>query len=171
MTKNRREFLQSLIAVGASVGLIPLAAACGDDSGGGDTGTGDTGTPPSDTGTGDTGTPPADTGTGDTGTPPADSSTGDTGSMGDGGGDGGGGMCESTSAEIGTNHGHAVMIPAADVNAGAEMTYSIQGTSGHDHEITLTAADMTSLQGGGTVMVTSTTGASHTHEVTVMCGA
>jgi hypothetical protein len=171
MTKNRREFLQSLIAVGASVGLIPIAAACGDDDGGADTGTGDTGTPPVDSGTGDTGTPPADSSTGDTGTPPADSSTGDTGSGGDGGGDGGGGMCESVSGEVAMNHGHVVTIPAADVNAGAEMTYSIQGTSMHDHMITLSAADMTSLQGGGTVMVTSTTGSGHTHEVTVMCGA
>ncbi len=130
MSNNRREFLQSLIAVGASVGLLPLATACGDDGGGGDTGTG-----------------------GDAGT----------------GGDGGGG-CASTTANIGTNHGHELMVPAADVAAGAEMTYDIMGTSTHAHSVTLTADDMMTLQGGGTVTVTSSSGAMHTHEVTVMCG-
>jgi len=166
MTKNRREFLQSLLALGASAGLLPLIA-CGDDGGGDDTSTGDTGTGDTgggDTGGGDTGT--GDTGTGDTGT--GDTGSGDTGSGDTGTGDGGA-MCESVNTEISANHMHEAVIPAADVNAGAEMTYDIQGSSPHAHSITLTAADMTTLQGGGMVTVTSV-GGGHTHDVTVSCG-
>ena len=50
-----------------------------------------------------------------------------------------------------------------------ERTYSIQGSSGHAHEITLTAADFEALAVDGEVTVTSTSDGSHTHDVTVTC--
>ena len=74
-----------------------------------------------------------------------------------------------TAAGISNNHGHALLIPFADVEAGEDRTYSIQGQSGHDHQITLTAADFDALVAGDDVLLTSTDGASHTHDVTLRC--
>jgi hypothetical protein len=108
-----------------------------------------------------------------------------------GGGGGGGGMAATTGGgaygggmvaqptgcganAISNNHGHALAIPVADLDATTDMTYSIAGTAGHDHTITLTAAQLATLKGGGTVTVTSTvtnapTFGSHAHTVTVGC--
>ena len=61
------------------------------------------------------------------------------------------------------------MLPAADIAAGANKTYSIKGNSAHDHMVTITAAQFTMLKGGMKYMMTSTSGGSHTHAVTVMC--
>ena len=72
-------------------------------------------------------------------------------------------------ATIGANHGHsAAAISATDVNAGAEKTYNLSG-GGHTHMITVTAAQFTTLQGGSSVMVTSTNDSAHTHTVTLTC--
>lgn len=76
-----------------------------------------------------------------------------------------------TDVTIGTNHGHELVVSAADVAAGAEKTYNIQGVSAHPHTVVLTAADFTALQQGQTVTVTSSNDAAHTHEVTVVCAA
>ena len=75
---------------------------------------------------------------------------------------------------ITNNHGHAVSIPVADLDATTNRTYSIMGTATHDHSITLTPAQLATLKGGGTVVVSSTvtTAAgfgSHNHDVTVTC--
>lgn len=43
------------------------------------------------------------------------------------------------------------------------------GQSAHSHDITLSAADMATLAGGGEVTVTSTLTLGHTHTVTVSC--
>ena len=67
-------------------------------------------------------------------------------------------------------HGHALLVAAGDITTGAEMTYSIKGTSPHTHNVTITAAQFTTLQGGGSVQVTSDLGDSaHTHIVTITC--
>jgi hypothetical protein len=96
-------------------------------------------------------------GTTDAGTTAAD---GDTAASG----------CEmDPSVMIATNHGHTLVVPLADVVAGAEVTYDIQGSSGHAHSVTLTAAHFTMLQGGTQVTVTSTLGDGHDHDVTVAC--
>jgi hypothetical protein len=70
---------------------------------------------------------------------------------------------------IATNHGHELVVTAADVMAGMDKTYDIQGAALHVHSVTLTAADFTTLSQGGTVMKASTAGADHTHMVTVTC--
>ncbi len=82
--------------------------------------------------------------------------------------------CTATNAAamIATNHvhsPHALVVSSADVTAGAEKTYDIMGTATHTHAITVTAAQFVMLQGGGTIMVTSTDGIGHTHVVTVSC--
>ncbi|MCS6799767.1 MAG: hypothetical protein NZ898_14840 [Myxococcota bacterium] len=82
---------------------------------------------------------------------------------------GGGTSCTSPSVTIGDNHGHEMTVTAADVEAGVEKTYGIQGTSRHPHTVTLTAAHFADLRAGRTVMVRSSTDAAHAHDITVRC--
>ena len=84
-------------------------------------------------------------------------------------GDGGGSGGLSCSADIVSNHGHVLSVSEADVNAAQTKTYNIQGSSGHSHEVTLTAEHFMSLGEGKNVSVTSTSVAGHTHSVTVSC--
>lgn len=77
--------------------------------------------------------------------------------------------CNQTSTTIGTNHGHAVTVPGADVAAGVEKSYDIKGASGHPHTITITAAMFAMLKAGTPITVVSTNDANHTHSVTVSC--
>ena len=74
-----------------------------------------------------------------------------------------------TVSSISANHGHTLSVSQADVEAGAERMYSIQGSSGHDHMVTLTAAAFTALQGNNNITVNSTNDDGHTHSVTVRC--
>jgi hypothetical protein len=78
----------------------------------------------------------------------------------------GGGACK---ANIATNHGHSMSVSAADEMAAADKTYSIQGSSAHNHTVTLTAAHFADLAAGKVVVVTSSTDAAHSHDVTVTC--
>jgi hypothetical protein len=47
--------------------------------------------------------------------------------------------------------------------------YSIKGNSAHDHMVTINASDFMKLKAGMQIMMTSTTGGSHTHVVLVVC--
>ena len=93
----------------------------------------------------------------------------------DGGGatDGGaGGNCAADGAKngvISSNHGHSLTVPAHDFATSGSLTYDIQGTATHSHFITLTDAQRADLLAGNSVTVTSTVGASHTHQVQVLC--
>ncbi len=166
---TRKAFIHAALA---SVGS--LAFGCGDGntsaSGGtGGTGTGGTGTGGTGTGgtggTGTGGTGTGGTGTGGTGT--GGTSTGGTGGTGTGGAGGAPPAgCEET---IATNHGHVLVVTPDDVAAGVDKTYDIMGSSMHAHQVTLTAADFTTLAGGGTVTTTSTTSSAHSHGITVIC--
>lgn len=73
-------------------------------------------------------------------------------------------------ATIMSNHGHMLVVSQDDVDAAADKTYDIQGGSAHTHEVTVTAADFATLAGGGSVTLTTTTGAAHMHTITVTCG-
>ncbi len=93
-----------------------------------------------------------------------------------GGDDGGGGVTKDcvangATAQISNNHGHAITVSIADVMAGVDKTYDIMGTSAHTHSVTVTAANFASLMNNpsGSVMVTSTTGNTHTHTITILC--
>lgn len=77
--------------------------------------------------------------------------------------------CGASGASIAGNHGHSLTIPEADLNSATDKTYSIQGSAGHDHTVTITAAQLASLKAGQTVVVNSTTAASHMHAVTAAC--
>ena len=64
------------------------------------------------------------------------------------------------------NHGHALEIPAADLDSLTDKSYSIQGTATHDHPFTLTAANLARLKAGQTILVVTTGVAlEHTHDV------
>jgi hypothetical protein len=67
------------------------------------------------------------------------------------------------------NHGHSVMIPAADLDSMVPMTYNIQGTADHNHTITLTPAQLQDIKAMTAESVLSSTTLSHNHEVTVNC--
>lgn len=94
---------------------------------------------------------------------------GDDGGGGGGGGGGDGGATCTPSANIGANHGHTMVVPRADVEAGVGKSYDITGSSTHAHSVMLTASHFATLAGGETVMVDSTSGGGHTHSVTVTC--
>ena len=65
-----------------------------------------------------------------------------------------------------SNHGHALEIPAADLNSLTDKSYSIQGTATHDHPFTLTAANLARLKAGQAILVVTTGVAfEHTHDV------
>jgi hypothetical protein len=77
--------------------------------------------------------------------------------------------CASTGATIANNHGHVITVTAAEANAAVDKTYQIQGTSLHPHTVTITAAQFTMLKSVGTITVTSSVDANHSHNVTVTC--
>lgn len=93
----------------------------------------------------------------------------------DGGGsatpDAAGATCTTPTSSIGTNHGHTLTVPLADVTAAASKTYDIMGSSAHTHSVILTPQHFATLAGGGTVTVPSSSGGGHTHEVTVQCAS
>jgi len=85
---------------------------------------------------------------------------------------GGMGDCSAngaTATDITANHGHSLTVSAADVNAGVDKTYSIQGSGDHAHDVTVTAADFASLAADLQVSFLSTTASGHSHSVTVTC--
>ena len=137
---TRSDFLR--LVVGAGAGALGLGAltACGDDGGGGPQQ--DANQPPTDAASD---APPIDA-------PPA-------------------GNCEmnGTTVQIGSNHGHVMTVPKDDIAAGADKTYSMQGSSGHNHTITVTAAMFAMLAQNMTVTGTSSSDDSHTHSVTIRC--
>lgn len=70
---------------------------------------------------------------------------------------------------ISGNHGHSLLVSKNDIDAGAEKTYSIQGSSGHGHEITISTANFDKLKNKELLVIESTSGSSHRHDVTVAC--
>jgi hypothetical protein len=94
---------------------------------------------------------------------------------GGGGGDYGGGggtpppasTCSATN--ITANHGHTLTIQKTDLDSMVDRTYSIAGSAGHAHSITLTTTQLAQLKAGSMVTVTSTTTDAHSHDVTVSC--
>jgi hypothetical protein len=149
---TRREVLTASL----SVAVLGPTVGCGDPPGNTDAGATDSGTP--DAGTPDSGTP--DSGTPDAGAP--DSGTPDAGTPD-------GGTARTCTETIPFNHGHDLVLPYSDVEAGVEKTYDIQGVALHLHSVTLTSAHFAQLRNGQPVTVTSTVGDLHSHEVTVTC--
>ena len=77
--------------------------------------------------------------------------------------------CTTATASIGGNHGHTLVVSQADLAAGVEKSYNIQGSSAHPHTVLVTSAMFTTLKSSRTLQTTSTSNSSHTHSVTVSC--
>jgi len=78
-------------------------------------------------------------------------------------------LAHGTNVNIGTNHGHTLMVSVADLNAGVDKTYDISGTAGHAHSVTITAAQFATLKANTSISLVSSVGSAHTHSVTVGC--
>ena len=75
----------------------------------------------------------------------------------------------SCQAAIGSNHGHNLSVAAADIMAGVDKTYDIQGGSAHSHSVALSAEDFAGMTSGTVLVVESSTDAGHSHEITITC--
>lgn len=141
---TRKQFLRDAMGVAAAAFGLTVLATCGTDS-----------APDPAPGSG------SETGSG--------SGSGSGTGTGSGSGSGSGSAACSTSSTIGDNHGHVLVVTSADVAAGADKTYHIQGTSDHDHTVVLTAADFGALQAHNAIMTTSSFDADHDHSIMVAC--
>ncbi len=97
------------------------------------------------------------------------SSSDDSGSNNSGGGTANCLQNGARASSISGNHGHSLTVSKADVTAGAEKTYSINGSSGHAHSITVSVANFSTLKNNQQVIISSTSGNNHTHSVTISC--
>ena len=71
--------------------------------------------------------------------------------------------------KVGKNHGHVLTIPFADVEAGAEKSYDIAGTSGHPHTVTLSPENLKTLLTGQDLRMKSSRDHQHQHRILVKC--
>jgi hypothetical protein len=74
-----------------------------------------------------------------------------------------------TQVTIGDNHGHILVVSEADIAAGGNKSYDIQGTSDHPHTVTLSADDFAALGANNAIMTTSTFDDGHDHSILVAC--
>lgn len=80
-------------------------------------------------------------------------------------------LCGATN--ISANHGHALVIPPADIDSTVDKVYSIPGKADPNPLVTLTAAQTAQLKTGtaGTLITVGSTagGDGHTQSVTTSC--
>ncbi len=74
-----------------------------------------------------------------------------------------------TIANITGNHGHNLTVSKDDVSDGIEKTYAIDGSAGHSHSVTVTAANFITLRNNQQISLSSTTGSGHNHSIAVSC--
>jgi len=67
---------------------------------------------------------------------------------------------------IGSNHGHAVTITAAVIDAGGAVTLILSRGNGHTHSVALSAAQVGEIGAEKQVMATSSSDSGHSHSVT-----
>lgn len=98
-----------------------------------------------------------------------DATSDPSGAAGSGGGNTNACEADAPVETIATNHGHVLEVSQADVAAGTLKMYSIMGTSAHDHTVTVSPGNFTTLRAGNTVQLTSSSGSGHTHGITIVC--
>jgi len=144
---NRNEFLKSSVGLAAALIGIGASSACGSDGGSG---------------------PP------DAKTNPDGSSSGSDAAVDGAPADMNPGVVScsmnGTTVAIAANHGHTLVVSKADIAAGVDKMYSIQGTSLHDHLVMVTAAQFAMLAANTSISVQSTV-TIHSHAVTISCAA
>jgi hypothetical protein len=84
-------------------------------------------------------------------------------------GQGDGNCMDDIDLTITNNHGHDFRIAFADFDTGQSKTYSIKGTSDHDHSVTLTTQDFDDLKSGKKITKESTNNAGHSHPMQIIC--
>lgn len=100
---------------------------------------------------------------------------GAAGHAGSGGGAGttGTASCADPLPEVqaASDHTHMVTVPASTLDSTTAKTFDTSAVLGHMHMITLEPAQLTTIKGGGSVMVTSTSAGTpaHTHVFTISC--
>jgi len=124
-----------------------------------------------------------DGGTGAAGSTAGASGSGGTGGTGGGGGTGGTGGTGGASAchdplpdhqDADTlGHVHTLVVPASTLSLTGDQTFNtgVAGTPPHMHMVTLTAANLATIKGGGTVDVPTSLAEGHLHMFTVGCTA
>ncbi len=74
-----------------------------------------------------------------------------------------------TQSTIGSNHGHTLQVSKNDVESGVEKQYAIAGSSGHDHNVTISSNDFSKLNSNQQIQVSSSSNSGHSHTITVSC--
>jgi hypothetical protein len=87
----------------------------------------------------------------------------------DGSIDASGSCAKGTISDIQGNHMHVMNVSSADVAAGVERTYDIQGSAPHSHSATVTSSDFGDLQVEIPVTILSTMSGGHAHSITISC--
>jgi hypothetical protein len=144
---NRAQFIASLAGVGAvALGI----EACGDDGG---SGSGEGGSNGSNGNGGDGATNGSGSGASGTASTTGSGGAGTTSGSTSGAGGGSGETCsQAIDAQITCRHDHRMLVPVADIIAGVDQTYDIQGANAtHGHNVTVTAAMFAALRRGETV--------------------
>ena len=78
-------------------------------------------------------------------------------------------LLNGTVGSVSSNHGHSITVSKADVAAGIEKQYNIQGSGDHDHLVTVSESNFASLKSNQQIQTTSTSGTGHTHSITISC--
>ncbi len=148
---TRKEFLTLTFTL---VGTTAAAAACSSDNNNATTGT-----------AGTSGGARGGSGGGAAGT------SGGAGTTGAGGTGGGAAACSDPLPEVqsASDHTHTLVIPASTLNATTAQTIDTGLALAHMHAVTLEPADLATLKGGASVMITSSVASAHTHVFTISC--
>ena len=139
---TRKQFLRSALEASAAALGVTILSACG-------------GTAPQPLPDSNTTKNPMGSGSG------SDAMTPDAGTHGC--------VQDGTAVTIYTNHGHVLVVTTADVTAGRQIRYDIQGTSDHPHTVVLTAAHFQQLAQNQAIMTVSSFDADHSHDILVAC--
>src|SRR6185369_2005027 len=73
----------------------------------------------------------------------------------------------SATSTVVNAHSHTVNIPSSDQMKPADTTYTTSASAGHQHTVTLTLSQLTSIAAGNAVTVTTSVNAStgsHSHD-------
>jgi hypothetical protein len=70
---------------------------------------------------------------------------------------------------ISGNHGHSMIVTAAEINSPMDREYDITGGADHTHTAMVTASQYETLVTNSPVQVTSTVFAGHSHTISIRC--
>ena len=95
---------------------------------------------------------------------------GGTGAAGQGGGAGSGGAnCAGSQLADNLGHVHTLTVSASILSATTAQTVATGAADGHTHNVILSPANLSTLNGGGSVTVTSELADGHVHMYMVTC--